>query len=214
MTLIKCPECNKEISDKASSCPHCGYPLPKKEEKNKPKETKKRFSSKEYKLWGFILAICCSLILLIFLLSITFNNILISLCLTILYSFIIYILCKKLLTNKKNIKKYLFIIIAIGVIPLIISIVLLITIESWEYKTDSVDYILEMNKIGTCNYYLKVNDKKVTSKSCTYKKENNKFNLSLVTSENKKIGITCEKENNELSCPYYDPTYDAIIKLK
>ena len=27
MALIKCPECNKEVSDKASSCPHCGYPL-------------------------------------------------------------------------------------------------------------------------------------------------------------------------------------------
>lgn len=27
--LIKCPECNKEISDKAENCPHCGFPLPK-----------------------------------------------------------------------------------------------------------------------------------------------------------------------------------------
>lgn len=27
MTLIKCPECGKEISDKASQCIHCGYPL-------------------------------------------------------------------------------------------------------------------------------------------------------------------------------------------
>ncbi|MBQ0046314.1 MAG: zinc ribbon domain-containing protein [Prevotellaceae bacterium] len=27
MALIKCPECGKEVSEKASSCPHCGYPL-------------------------------------------------------------------------------------------------------------------------------------------------------------------------------------------
>lgn len=27
MALIKCPECGKEISDKASSCPSCGYPI-------------------------------------------------------------------------------------------------------------------------------------------------------------------------------------------
>lgn len=27
MALIKCPECNKEISDKAKMCIHCGYPL-------------------------------------------------------------------------------------------------------------------------------------------------------------------------------------------
>ena len=28
--LIKCPECNREISDQAVSCPHCGFPLKKK----------------------------------------------------------------------------------------------------------------------------------------------------------------------------------------
>lgn len=27
MALINCPECNKQISDKANSCPHCGYPI-------------------------------------------------------------------------------------------------------------------------------------------------------------------------------------------
>lgn len=27
MALIKCPECGKEVSDKAKSCIHCGYPL-------------------------------------------------------------------------------------------------------------------------------------------------------------------------------------------
>lgn len=27
MALIECPECKKEISDKATSCPHCGFPM-------------------------------------------------------------------------------------------------------------------------------------------------------------------------------------------
>lgn len=27
MSLISCPECNRKISDKAVSCPHCGFPL-------------------------------------------------------------------------------------------------------------------------------------------------------------------------------------------
>lgn len=27
MSLIKCPECNKEISDKAKICPNCGCPI-------------------------------------------------------------------------------------------------------------------------------------------------------------------------------------------
>lgn len=27
MALISCPECGKEISDKAVTCPHCGNPI-------------------------------------------------------------------------------------------------------------------------------------------------------------------------------------------
>ena len=27
MSLINCPECGREISDKADVCIHCGYPL-------------------------------------------------------------------------------------------------------------------------------------------------------------------------------------------
>lgn len=27
MALITCPECNGQVSDKAATCPHCGYPL-------------------------------------------------------------------------------------------------------------------------------------------------------------------------------------------
>ena len=28
MALISCPECKRQISDKAAACPHCGYPSP------------------------------------------------------------------------------------------------------------------------------------------------------------------------------------------
>ena len=27
MALIKCPECGREVSDKAPACPHCGAPI-------------------------------------------------------------------------------------------------------------------------------------------------------------------------------------------
>ncbi len=27
MALIKCPECGSEVSDRAASCPRCGYPI-------------------------------------------------------------------------------------------------------------------------------------------------------------------------------------------
>ena len=32
MSLIKCPDCGKEISSYVENCPHCGYPLKKKKE--------------------------------------------------------------------------------------------------------------------------------------------------------------------------------------
>ena len=31
MALIKCPECGKDVSDKAKVCPHCGFPIEKYE---------------------------------------------------------------------------------------------------------------------------------------------------------------------------------------
>lgn len=37
MALIKCPECNKDISNKASACPNCGYPIAKYMNSNEDK---------------------------------------------------------------------------------------------------------------------------------------------------------------------------------
>ncbi len=34
MALINCPECNKEISDKAVSCPNCGFPVSQVKQNN------------------------------------------------------------------------------------------------------------------------------------------------------------------------------------
>ncbi|RII26755.1 MAG: hypothetical protein CXR31_10130 [Geobacter sp.] len=36
MALINCPECSREISDKANACPHCGYPIAKYAEPSLP----------------------------------------------------------------------------------------------------------------------------------------------------------------------------------
>lgn len=40
MALIKCPECGKEISDKALACIHCGFPLSLLEKQTEPEVTK------------------------------------------------------------------------------------------------------------------------------------------------------------------------------
>lgn len=50
MSLIKCPECGKEISDKAATCPNCGHPIQSKINKH-PK-------------WVIVLAAICGIIAL------------------------------------------------------------------------------------------------------------------------------------------------------
>ena len=47
MALIKCPECGHEVSDKASSCPNCGYPLRSAENPVLPDEPEKPELAKE-----------------------------------------------------------------------------------------------------------------------------------------------------------------------
>ena len=45
MSLIQCPECKLQVSDKALSCPHCGYPLKEKDQtkgRGKAKPKRKR----------------------------------------------------------------------------------------------------------------------------------------------------------------------------
>ena len=55
MSMIKCTECGKEISDKATACPHCGCPMTeilsatKENKKEEAKEKKKDKKKKEDK---------------------------------------------------------------------------------------------------------------------------------------------------------------------
>lgn len=40
--LLQCPECELQVSDKASACPHCGYPIKSPDSSNKIRSTNKR----------------------------------------------------------------------------------------------------------------------------------------------------------------------------
>ncbi|NUN94545.1 MAG: zinc-ribbon domain-containing protein [Candidatus Omnitrophica bacterium] len=59
MALVSCPECQREVSNVATACPHCGYPLDLK-----PEVTPIELTGKKWKLfqaWGCGL-ICLALI--------------------------------------------------------------------------------------------------------------------------------------------------------
>lgn len=45
--IINCPECGKEISDKAETCPYCGI-IPKKLDVDYVKKLKKKYRSKHF----------------------------------------------------------------------------------------------------------------------------------------------------------------------
>ena len=51
--LIVCPECNLNVSDKASSCPHCGYPMMDERASPKPSSTRRRGSKRKRLPNGF-----------------------------------------------------------------------------------------------------------------------------------------------------------------
>lgn len=59
MSLIKCQECKRKISDTAQFCPHCGYnyrniPLDQKTGSNKPQQTSKasyKFKNGFFSVW-------------------------------------------------------------------------------------------------------------------------------------------------------------------
>ena len=49
MAIIECPECKKEISDKANVCVHCGFPIKEYLENNAEKEEKENIEEEKQK---------------------------------------------------------------------------------------------------------------------------------------------------------------------
>lgn len=58
MALINCPECKKEVSNSALSCPHCGFQLiEKKEPKAKPQLKNPKKKNSGCIIWLIVIAI-------------------------------------------------------------------------------------------------------------------------------------------------------------
>lgn len=80
MALINCPECGKEISDKAPACPHCGCPVviapPEPTEDDIRKQTIERLNAQEQTskakrkrttllIIGIVIAVCAIAVLIV-----------------------------------------------------------------------------------------------------------------------------------------------------
>lgn len=49
--LLKCPECELQISDKATFCPHCGYPIQPDIKPRKPRNKNNKRKRLPKRLW-------------------------------------------------------------------------------------------------------------------------------------------------------------------
>ena len=57
MALIKCPECNKDISSEALTCPYCGYPIKLKVKEEKKESFTVAFRSGPGSILGAVIVI-------------------------------------------------------------------------------------------------------------------------------------------------------------
>ena len=78
MALINCPECGKEISDKATNCPHCGFPVQKekvaRQTSEKRDNIKSLFQKNSRKILVTLIALFCLIIAYIVINSIIYPN--------------------------------------------------------------------------------------------------------------------------------------------
>lgn len=65
MALIYCPECQKEISDQVTNCPHCGYPLAEKEDIQKVEVSSIKMSINQEKWKKFLIGVLITISLII-----------------------------------------------------------------------------------------------------------------------------------------------------
>ena len=69
MALIKCPECKQDVSDKATFCPHCGYPFEKIKKMHNLINAPKPKDDKWTKKWENKPSFTCGLLIITFVLS-------------------------------------------------------------------------------------------------------------------------------------------------
>lgn len=73
MSLIKCSECGKEVSDKAISCPNCGNPINLNSNSdvvvNNKKGKKVRKKDSTLSIWAFVLSLFAYLSVIGFILA-------------------------------------------------------------------------------------------------------------------------------------------------
>ena len=233
MALIKCPECKKQISDKAKQCIHCGCPIENKikyycEEcgteiletdkvcsncgcpnsntsSNKvEKQTKNKFLIKSFSF------------------SITIATIT-----TFIYFGALVFIYIYLKNNKENLNRKKTIAVIRGAfIPVIIAIILPFTKTEWTY--DNINYAIERDKdiefyylytnfLGGCEYSYSNLGKDIRkySSSCKYEKNGTTYTFWITDEETKKeSSFDCNLVDGKLRCPLENRYPKEYINLK
>lgn len=73
MALIKCSECGKEISDKATTCPNCSYPIKREKVKENGKKILSKYKQISPKVLKILIIVCIA-ILMIFSIKLAYQH--------------------------------------------------------------------------------------------------------------------------------------------
>ena len=156
MSLIKCPECEKEISDKAESCPNCAYPLKKHEETlNDNSKVIVLYSLKVLRVLLFIVIL---IIILPFVLP--FLGIRGSFVFTIFCLIVASIGCFSFIKIHKKIKTYSNVKIPLGLafsLPLVVLFSLLLILLNYHIYTDGF-YFFKKQSMSFSNTFISDED--------------------------------------------------------
>lgn len=206
MALIKCKECGKEISDKATACIHCGC-LIEINGKNNIKADKNK--SVIYILMSIVIMI----IIFLFILETTYDNFFISIIVSVLY-FLLNMYLIKNFQKKDLLEKYFYILLLTIFFPLIIATIIMNSSIDWNWNNFSTaggeSYRLSLNIFGNCYYHYSNLDKDidVSVSKCNYEKNGTKYTFYIIEEDSKKNSFDCELTNGKLKCPlrYTYPT--------
>lgn len=238
MALIKCSECGKEISDKATNCIHCGCPInviENKETKKLEKEKKKnqndnkkvgnnKLDDKVLNIIDIVSSILLAVIMFFFITEITFDNFIVAIIVALIYGVAIFVVYKLMRNKFDKIKRTYKIISLLGitVVPLVIAIILINSTEGWSYFNyssygDTQSYYLDLNVFGKCYYAYSNLDKDIdkTSRECSWEKSNDKYTFYITeTGSYEEYSFDCKLEDGKLKCPLQYSYPRSYIYLK
>lgn len=171
-------------------------------------------SEVEEKVMNIALAVILSIFMFFLTWEIPLSNYIIAAIIATIYGILLYYLYKSLRIKFKQIDclfDKIYLLLILPVIPMVVIVMINHSTKYWHYSNYNqynskyiIDYDLELYLFGKCkmNYHYKDKNRNIyqNSDKCSWKKSNNKYQLTIVEN-NVQYLINCTQNNNILECP-------------